>query len=293
MDRRYAARIARLTLMDDLYMSKFFDGQTQCAEEVLKAVLGKPDLHVLQANAERPLVNLETRSARVDVLAVDDEGRRYDIEVQRDLNRASPQRARFNAALMDVDALPKGADPAELPESYVVFITDGDSLGQGVPLQHFERINPETGGALGDGSHIVYADAAYNGYGDTPLGRVMHDFKCADPDAMRCPVLAERARHLKETEEGVGTMSDWLSEWKAEVWEGAVQEGLQKGLQKGLQEGLQQGLQKGLQEGLQEGRADAAAKLLKDGTLSPEKIAAVLGMTVDEVERCGEAQTVA
>ena len=39
-----------------------------------------------------------------------------------------------------------------------------------------------------DESHIVYADATYNGF-DGALGDVLHDFLCADPEQMRCGVL--------------------------------------------------------------------------------------------------------
>ncbi|MDE6953474.1 MAG: hypothetical protein K2P09_06630, partial [Erysipelotrichales bacterium] len=35
---------------------------------------------------------------------------------------------------------------------------------------------------------------------DTPLGRLIHDFKCTDPDEMYYEVLAKRVRYYKEGE---------------------------------------------------------------------------------------------
>ena len=109
----------------------------------------------------------------------------------------------------------------------------------------------------------MYVDATYN-YGDTDLGAVMHDFICADPAAMRCPVLAERARYLKETEEGDCEMDDVGDEIFRE----------------GVEAGIEQGLERGLEQGLEQGRDAAIAKLVADGTLPVEKIAAIFETTL-------------
>lgn len=264
-NRELAERARRLTLMNNLYMAKFFDGQPRCVEAVLRAVLGRPTLEVVDMSVERELVSIGARSIWLDVSAVDAEGRHYDIEVQRDPTRARPQRARFYAALLDADALAKGEDFGLLPECYVVFITDGIALNGGAPLERIERVRLETGLLFEDGSHIVYVDATYN-YGDTDLGAVMHDFICADPAAMRCPVLAERARYLKETEEGVREMDDVGDEI------------------------FREGMEAGLEQGLEQGRDAAIAKLVADGTLPVEKIAAIFETTVEEVAGCAQAQ---
>ena len=165
--------IAKATLMDDLYMAKFFEGQPRCAEVVLRAVLGNPSLRVISVNVRHDVLSLGSRSVQLDIAAEDEDGRLYDVEVQRDPGRAEPQRARLYAALIDSQALGKGAGFADLPESYVIFIVNGDALGDGVPLSVFERTRLQDGRLFGDGSRIVYVDASYN-FGDTVLGDVMH-----------------------------------------------------------------------------------------------------------------------
>ena len=42
--------------------------------------------------------------------------------------------------------------------------------------------------------------------GDTPVGRLMHDFSCTDPADMYYGVLAERVKFFKESKEGVAIM---------------------------------------------------------------------------------------
>ncbi len=288
-------RVRQLTLMNNLYMAKFFEGQPQCAEAVLRAVLGKPSLHVVGLTVERELVSIGSRSVWLDVSAVDQDGRLYDIEVQRDLNRATPRRARLHAALMDASALPKGADFASLPESYVVFITDGNAFGDGIPLSRIERTRLETGLPFGDGSHIVFADATYN-YGNTKLGAVMHDFVCPEPSSMRCPALAQRARYLKETEEGIAIMGDSFDDWEEEIFreahrrgleqgiEQGIEQGLERGIEQGIEEGINRGLERGLEQGAERGRADAILRLMRDGALPIEKIASIFETTPEAVK---------
>lgn len=267
-DRQEAAAwAARFTLMDDAYMAKFFDGQPRCAEAVLRPILGIPDLEVETAETHRDLANLQGRAAVLDVFATDGEGRVYDIEVQRDAARATPRRARFYASLMDADTLPKGADFDLLPESYVIFICDGDALGGGRPLYRVARTVEGTGRAFGDGSHIVYADASYNrddGGMSPGLADVLHDFLCADPAAMRCAPLARRARYLKQTEKGASEMAT------------ATDEIMKIGMRQGMEQGVGQ----------------SVARLVRDGTLTREQIAAIFGITPEDVDRCAREYAV-
>ncbi len=301
--------IAKATLMDDLYMAKFFEGQPRCAEVVLRAVLGNPSLRVISVDVRRDVLSLGSRSVQLDIAAEDEDGRLYDVEVQRDPGRAEPQRARLYAALIDSQALGKGAGFADLPESYVIFIVNGDALGDGVPLSVFERTRLQDGRLFGDGSRIVYVDASYN-FGDTVLGDVMHDFVCPDPDSMRNPVLAERARYFKKAEKGAEEMGDVIYDFIDEQVEKRVKEQVerrvkeqvdermklaedeirQKAMRTGLEQGIEQGIERGIEQGLERGReqerAEMVARLASNGNLSREAVAELLGMTVDEVDAC-------
>lgn len=73
------------------------------------------------------------------VLATDSTGRKYDIEVQRADKGAGRKRARYNSSMLDVNTLHKNTDFDELPETYVIFITENDVLGRGLPVYCVER----------------------------------------------------------------------------------------------------------------------------------------------------------
>ena len=197
-------RIRALRLMDDEFMSKVFEDKT-CAEFLLKIILERDDLTVQEVHSQHDLKNLQGRSVRLDILALDKAGRTYNVEVQRSDKGAGAKRARYNSSLLDANLTTKGEPYAELNETYVIFITERDVLKRGLPIYHINRTIEETGESFGDEAHIIYVNGQIRD--DTALGRLMHDFNCTDPGQMAYPVLAQRARYFKEDEKGVGSMS--------------------------------------------------------------------------------------
>jgi len=84
---------------------------------------------------------------------------------------------------------------------------------------------------------------------DTPLGRLMHDLSCADPDDMNYKELADRARYFKKDEEGRKIMS------------------------------------KIMEQLLNEEKIEAAKRMLERGKMTKEEIAEDLDLPLSVVER--------
>ena len=99
-DERMRA-IQKFTLMDDTFMTQVFAGDTECTQELLHIILHRADLRVTRAVTQLTIGNLFGRSVRLDIYAVDEAGRQYDIEVQQEDKGAAPERARLNSALFD------------------------------------------------------------------------------------------------------------------------------------------------------------------------------------------------
>ena len=117
--------------MDDDFMTACFNESPECTELLLRIIVEKSDLRVTSVTVQRTLKNLQGRSLRLDIDAVDSENRQYDIEVQRSDKGAQPRRARYHSSLMDANTLNIGEDFGLLPELYVVFITENDVFGLG------------------------------------------------------------------------------------------------------------------------------------------------------------------
>ena len=207
-------RIRSFRLMDDEFMGKVFEDKA-CAEFLLKIILNRDDLTVKEVHGQHDLKNLQGRSVRLDILAMDEAGRAYNIEVQRSDLGAGAKRARYNSSLLDANLTTKGDDYASLNETYVIFITEHDVLKAGLPIYHIDRTVRETGVVFEDEAHIIYVNAQIKD--ESALGKLMQDFACTDPDKMNYPVLAQRVRYFKEDEKGVGSMSRIIEEMRKET----------------------------------------------------------------------------
>lgn len=104
-----------------------FKDNIPLAELVLRIIVGKPDLTLTKCETQADLKCVTgTRSICLDAYATDSTGKKYDIEIQRSDNGADPHRARYHSSVMDVENLDKDQDYRELPDSYVIFITEKD-----------------------------------------------------------------------------------------------------------------------------------------------------------------------
>jgi len=205
----YLQRLRGLRLLDDDFMAKVFEDKA-CAELLLRIILKKNDLIVNEVHGQFSLKNLQGRSARLDVFATDSTGKVYDIEVQRSDRGAVAKRARYNAALIDANITEPGEEYQALNECYIIFITENDVIGEGLPIYHAERIVLETGKSFDDGQHILYVNAQIKD--ETELGKLMHDMWCVEAEDMHYSILADRVRYFKENEEGVAVMCRAMEE---------------------------------------------------------------------------------
>ncbi len=198
-------RLRGLRLIDDDFMNACFDGYTDGAELLLRIILNKPDLRVKSVKTQRRMKNLIGRDICLDIDADDDAGKEYNIEVQRADKGADRKRARYHSSILDAHLLQPGDDFSNLPETFVIFITENDVIGKGKPIYSIERRIDDTDELFDDGEHIIYVNGADKD-ASTELGKLMHDFFCTDPDDMHYRELADKVRYFKEDEKGVAAM---------------------------------------------------------------------------------------
>ena len=254
IDQKHQEDLQRLRgfrLLDDDFLTKCFEGDTASIELVLQIVLEKPDLKVLDVRTQVFVENLLNRSVRLDILATDSTGAKLNVEVQRSDKGAGRKRARYNSSMMDANLLKKGEDFDRLPETWVIFITENDVMGKGLPLYPIERCFLGTGERFEDGSHILYVNGAYRG--DTPIGKLMHDFSCTDAADMYYGTLADRVRFFKESKEGIEIMCRSMEDMRNQT--------------------------------LKEGMKEVALRMLAAGKYALEEIVNISGLSLEEVKQ--------
>lgn len=258
--RKDLERLQNFRLIDDDFMRVVFDQDIECTTLLLRIILNRNDLTVLEVKSQYAISDLQKRSIYLDIRAVDAQGVIYNIEVQRSNKGAGAKRARYHGSLIDAASSSSGDDFDDLAEIYVIFITENDVLGDGRPIYHIDRIVRETGKPFDDQSHIIYINSQIRN--ETALGRLMHDFWCTQADDMHYRVLAERVRHFKEDKEGQNTMCEAIEQMRNEVAQAA-------------------------------GRAQAirmARRMLAAGRYDDAEIADCTELTLDEVRALAEQQ---
>ncbi len=210
-------RLKSLRYMDDDFMTVCLADNFEGVELILRIILGRDDITVTSVRTQEPMKNLQGRSATLDVHAVDSTKKEFDVEIQRSDAGAGAKRARHNSSLLDAHILKPGEDTEDIPDSYVIFITEHDVMQGNQPIYPVERYVTigENKVLFGDGSHILYVNGKYRG--NDKIGKLMHDFSCTNPDDMNYEALAKKARYFKQDEKGVAKMCKIMEDMRNEA----------------------------------------------------------------------------
>ena len=211
----YREKIKKLTLFDAILFRKAFDLNIPAAESLLRTILENDKIKVARCKTEYTVTGLASHSVQLDLLAMDEHGKFFNVEVQTESSGAPPQRARYYTGAVDTGHFPKGEDYHTLFDTYVIFITKEDILGDGLPIYHVSRTVQETGKSFNDGSYIIYVNGALAN-DNTALGRLVHDFSCLKSKDIYDETLKECVKRYKETEEGIQTMCTVMEELRKE-----------------------------------------------------------------------------
>lgn len=261
--------IRNLTLMNNSFMNIVLENNPACVEEILRVILKKDDLHVISVQTQRMFQGFG-RSIYLDVLADDSEGVLYNIEIQQSDEGADPRRARFHTGMIDTHKLKAGQDFKELPELYVIFITQNDVLGLKRTIYTIHKYIDEVMKPFDDGSHLIYINGSAEDDG-SEIWKLIHDFHCTKAEEMYFPRLAERVGYLKDNEEGVSTMSDYFAEREAKAVKAAEEKAEKRGERKARKKYEQE-------------KESSVLRLIGSGKLTLEEIAACCGLTLKRVQ---------
>ena len=88
------------------------------------------------------------------VLAEDTDGRMVNVEMQVSEDEDHQRRARYYQASMDMSFLEKGCPYEELPELYLIFITEKDFLNQKTGICYIDRVVRSRGTVTDNGVDV-------------------------------------------------------------------------------------------------------------------------------------------
>ena len=195
MGKTATKTVEELCPMDDIFFEKLAIDIGFC-QEVLQVILQKKDLKVIKTEPQKSLRNVQGRSVIVDVLCEDEKGRYYNIEIQKSNNDEHQRRVRYNGSNIDTYITEKGTHFQDLPELYVIYISDFDVFAKNRVIYHVERILRETGDFIDNGFHEVYVNAQVDDKSE--ISELMKLFKSSGTEGnKKFPVVSKAIKYLK------------------------------------------------------------------------------------------------
>ena len=220
-------------------------------------------------------------------------------------NNHNSGRARYYSSMLDASQEIEKQDYDTLRDTRVIFVTEHDIFGLGLQCYRIQRmIKAKEAIPVDDGTQIIYVNVEKTS--QDKIGRLLHDFKCADPDKMYNPMIAAAVKRFKEfykedTMDTIHTESTisrqeiaafWENHWCAhfreafkEGREEGEKEGEKKGRKKGRKEGRKEGRKKGEKEGMKKGQILLLSQLMKNNQLSAEDVVAQFAFSPKEREK--------
>lgn len=222
-DRERRGEEARkFNLLSNVFLSVALNDRLAC-QYVLRILTGIEDLMVKEVRGQYRISRIESHDAILDILAEDKEGHLYNLEIQRADTIDHARRTRFYGAMIDSEYLEKGKNYAELPEVYIIYISETDLWKAGYTTYSVEKYFKNTCIEYEDGQHILYVNAAIDDGSET--AELMKYFKTADPDDMKHGDLSKRVYYLKREEGGYNEM--------CEIADKIYREGIEQGIEQG------------------------------------------------------------
>ena len=255
-----------LNPIDDVFFQVMAEDKMVC-QEILRTILGDPELEVVKVTPQRELRNLQGRSVWLDTECILGSREHTNVEVQKSDNDDHQRRVRYNASCLTVNISDTGIKFKNVPDVVMVYITRFDLFGGGKTSYHIDRSVRELGRQVYNGLTEIYVNAEVDDGSDiAELMRVFVQDDCYDDE--KFPHISRQKRYLKTEQKGVGSMA-------------GVMERL---LKEERQAGRKEGRASGQKEGIRIGEVRVLAQLIKDGILSPANAAARASMSEKEFQ---------
>jgi predicted transposase/invertase (TIGR01784 family) len=258
-------------LIDDSVARMVFMSHKECVTEVLRILLQDPSLELASVSVQEALTFPAGRGICMDVFAVDSrKPNLYNVELQRVANGSIFQRAYYYNAAAHIAYMPKGTDWKDLPVVTTIFILENGLPGLHRACDSYVWMNEDLKIPGMNSPRIMFFNTEIQG--EDEVGRLMADFVNTDPLTMNSPTLAKGVIDAR------GGLKGKLKE---------MNKGGDETMRTGLKE-IDDQMDIEREEGKEEAARTIAARLLKSGEFSSDKVAEFSGLAIEEVKAIQE-----
>ena len=256
-------KFENIGISDDFMFGTVMRNPEYC-RPFLETVLGIQIEKIVYPSSQKVIdLKADARSIRLDVYALDENHRVFNIEMQTGCYANLPKRSRYYQGMVDLNILEKGKDYQHLRKSYIIFVCTFDLFGDGRHIYTFEnRCVQNLDLALGDEAVKVFLNT--KGTADDVSVEMKNLLDYIDgkvPTDTYTNALDEEVRRIRQNE-------DWRVDYMT--------------LDMKFREKYEEGVEKGKQEGREIGKIDTLIQLVHDGVLAEEDAARRAEMVVED-----------
>ncbi len=207
------ALVSQFNLMDDTFCSVVLEDKAAC-EYLLTALLGKP-IKVIENKTQYSIRNLENHSIVLDALVEDEEHNLYDVEIQTEDEKNCERRMRYYCTAIDWSYLEKGKKYSELPELYMIFISNFDPFEENKNYYEIKQYVGNSNRPYCDGIHRLYFNTAVKD--DSELSKLLQYLRKSDAGNTDFGALSQAVNYYKIRNEGVDNMCKAVEDYAREL----------------------------------------------------------------------------
>ena len=201
-------QIQAMNLFDDIFTSVVFKDEGACLH-LVRQLMQNPKLNIIAFRTQDAIPMLISKSPRLDIIAEDDNGTLYEIEIQRLEEPAPARRVRYYSSIMDSEFLRKGGTYDKLPEVYLFYLSKKDIWQKGQTVYKLEQ-SLRFGDELmpyDNGLHTLYVNAEVDD--GSNIAKLMQYLKTAKAGDTSQGALSEHVNYLKSPEGDRATMGEF------------------------------------------------------------------------------------
>lgn len=123
--------------------------------------------------------------------------------------------ARYNASVITSKETEIGEMFENIPEIYIIYISEFDFLKECKTIYHIEKIIKETGTLVDDGVHEIFVNTSIDD--GTKISELMRCMTQKEVNDANFPKLVKRVKFLKTSEGGTRTMCEVMENYMNEA----------------------------------------------------------------------------
>ena len=261
---------------------KFVFKRKQYAKHLIEKILGQTILSIKSVEVEKVVTdnNFDAKGVRFDVYVEDEEGSRYDVEMQsvQTEQELLALRSRYYASMMDVDATNKGDNYRDMKKTVVIFLCNFAIFDGKLRQYNFIRCARQNKDLeLKDNTEIIFLSSK------GAKSDIIDEDVASFLDYMNGKTKTDNLFVKSIDKEVKAVNKDPIIRRNIMKWEMKLREARDDSEAKGMKKGLEKGLKQGLEQGSEQEKENTIVSSLE--AKLPIQLIAKIARTTDEKVR--------